>query len=440
MTNNIAESAPVKGKGCSCLLALVVLFVLFFVAACAVLIYPAPVLRYVFSRVEAQSGIALTFESAQYGFGTLTFKGADIGSLTINGLAAKRQQHHADNFDLKAEKVKVSLMPSGIVQVSGLRGSYERMPSDLAVPNKGGQNENVTASPKNYQLVALLLEDAEVDFIDRSLEKLFQATIKVENFAALQLGSPSLFEPYACLGTGQIGSATFVIERQDDKQKIEFSEVPFGLLVPYASALDDIFVSGSMNMQIDDLSDKTQKRVRVSIWLLPDCRIKPANEIVAPAIQSALQTLDQSALNDVRYLKGQIDRLRKVSESWSAELEGVSRMMDSLGALVPRDIRTKYDKYKNQFDRSRSIYVEWDNLTQELDRLKIDVVEDTFHQFIASGMPIEIDLHEVDGVWQYDTYAIVVRLVENNYRTVLSTKYQSRIQEIRNAVDLLLRL
>jgi nucleotide-binding universal stress UspA family protein len=215
--------------------------------------------------------------------------------------------------------------------------------------------------------------------------------------------------------------------------------MPLGLLAPYAPALDDIFDSGSMNINIDDLTDEKQRKIRIAVTLLSDCRIKSADEILAPAIQAALQTLDQSALPDVHELKGKIERLKLSTESLRTELEGVAKIVDTLKALAPRDVREKYDKYKNQYDRAKKSYDEWDTkfaaLLKDLDRVKVGIVEDTFQHFIKSGTPIEVDIQEVEGEWQFDAYETVVRLVEKNYRTILTGEYQKRIQELRDAVD-----
>jgi len=443
MENNIinepTKPAPVKGKGCSCLTALTLLFVLVFLAVGAVLIFPAPILRLALPYVETKTGIAVTFEKAQFAFGSLTNKGADVGSLTINGLTVKRQKQHADNFDLKIEKVEVSLMPSGIVQVSGLRGIYERI--DNQSIDEGGHREDTTASKKTF-INALMLQDAEVDFIDRTLEKPFQATVKVEQFAALNTGSSTLFEPYACLGNGQISSATFAIMQQDDRPRITLSEIPFGLLSPYAPVLDDIFVSGGMNILVVDLSDEAQKKIRVHILLLPNCRIKSADEILAPAIQTALQKLDQSSIPALRDAKEKIERLKTSSASLRTELDKVAQIIDTLKVLAPRDVREKYENFKSRYDQVTNAYEEWNTkfatLLLDLDRMKVGIVSDTFRHFIESGTPIEIDLQQVNGEWQYDWYDVVIRLIEKNYQTLIATQYQRRIQEIVDSVDRLL--
>jgi len=423
------------------LAALGALIVFLFVLLVAAVMFPAPIVRCVFSRIEAQSGIALTFDKVYFYL-------QDGAFLSIEGLALKRKNHHASNFDLRIDNVRMpAMMPhdfsSPVLLVSGLSGTYERIGNDPEVG--GGGIGGGKRGGGNTYIHALLLLDSEVDFVDRTLEKPFRGTIQVKECSIFKTSSPSLLEPYTFSAHGQIGSAKFTtdftkgaaIEDYGGLQ-MEITEIPLGFFAPYAPVLDDIFDSGNMNITIDDLTDETQKRIRVAVILLPDCRIKSADKIVAPAIQAALQTLDQSALNELSDLKGKIERLKTVSESWYTELEGVSRIIDTLSVLAPRDVREKYDKFKNQYDRARAIYSEWDILTKSFDRLKIRIVEDTFQQFIASGVPIKIDIQEVNGTWQFDAYETVVHLVENNYRTILATEYQGRIQEIRNTVDRLL--
>ena len=436
--NEPAEPAPVNKKGCSCLAALTLLFIFLVVAVGAILVFPTPVLRLALPYIEAKTGMAVSFESVR-----IDFEGF---FLNIDGLAVKRQNHHASNYDLKVEKVRVPVRglvePSFLVlSVSGLRGTYEKIGSESTEKTDNSEHKESTASEKTY-MKSLMLQDVQVDFIDRTLEKPFQATIQVEKFVALKTNTVSLFEPYACLGNGQISSATLAIVRQDDRPRIALSEVPFGLLSPYAPVLDDIFVSGGMNIVVDDFSNETQKKLRVNILLLPDCRIKSADEILAPAIQAALQKLDQSSIPALRDVKEKIDRLKTTSESLRTELDKVAQIVDTLKVLAPRDVREKYENFKSRYDRARASYNEWDTkfetLLRELDQVKVGIVNDTFRHFIESGTPIEIELQQVNGEWQYDWYEVVVRLIERNYQMLIATQYQRRIQEILDSVDRLL--
>ena len=413
-----------------------VLFVFLLVVLIAVLVFPAPVLRYVFSCVESKTGIAITFDKAYFYI-------ADGPFLSIDGLTAKRQNHRASNFDLQAESVRMSAMISKdfyspVLLVSGLRGTIERVGNESA--DKGQRKEKATS--KNTYIHALMLVDVEVDFIDRTLEKPFQTMIQIEKFAASKTDSPSLFAPYACLGKGFISSAEFGIMREEYRARVSLSEVPLGLFAPYAPVLDDIFVSGSVNIFIDDWTDETQKKLWVSIQLQPDCKIKPANEIIAPAIQAALRQLDNSSVSELQDLKRKIERLKVPAEAVRTRFNEVAKIIDSLSFLAPRDVREEYEKIKSQYDRAMAAHTEWnakfETLQRELDQVKVRIIEDTFQAFIDSGAPIEIELQEVDGAWQYDGDEVVAGLIERNYRTIINTKYQKHIQEIRDSVDRLL--
>jgi len=450
MTNNrdneSPKSAPVKKKGCGCLLlkALGVLFVLLVVAIVAAVIYPAPILRIAFARVEAKTGIAITFDKAHFILG-------DRG-LVFNGLAAKRENHHTGNFDVKAQTIAIgyTLSPPSVtlISLSNLRGTYERVGSDKTEKRvvgdgavKTDNREHKTAS-ESLSVKALVVTNVQIDFTDRTLEKPFRTTIQIEQFYAFDADRPWLFEPFVCKGIGQISSADFDIRltEQPARQQIELSQVPLGLFAPYTPVLDDIFVRGSMNILMDDLSDESQKKIRAAITLLPDCEIKPANEILAPAIQMALQQLDQSSVPALHDLKRKIERLKTDSASIRAELDRVVKIIDTLKALAPRDVREKYEQIRSRYDR----IVEWDakfeTLLRELDQVKVSIVNDTFRHFAQSGIPIEVELQQVDGEWQYDGYAVVVALVEKNYQTLIDTQYRQRIQELRDAVDRLLAL
>ena len=413
---------------------LVVLFVFLFVVLIAALAFPSPILRHIFSRVEAQTNIAITFDRAYFYF-------ADGSLLCVKGLAVKRQDHHSMNFDLQAESVQMPAMfpndfRSPVLIITGLRGIIERV----------GNDPDPAASEKTY-VSALMLVDTEVEFIDRTLERPFQERIQLNNFALSQTDLPALFAPYVCAGSGQIGAAMFAIvynNQGSQKQQMEIVAVPFGLLAPYVPILDDIFISGSMNIQIEELAVETHKYLRVKIWLQPDCEIKSANEMLAPALQGALQQLDPSSMPELQDLQRKIERLKTFAESMRSEVDRVARIMDRLSILVPREVREEYEKFKSQYDRAIVGYNEWNikfaTLLQELDQIKVRIVADTFQAFIDSGVPIEVELQEVDGEWQYDAYAVVIGLVERHYHAIIATVYQKRIQEIRDAVDRLLVL
>ena len=427
MTNGTKDS-PQRRKR-PIITAVVVLILFLFLLLIAAIVFPEPILRYVFSRIEAQSGTAITFDRAYFYLG-------EGSILAIDGLALRRENQHGDNFNLRAESVQMPAMVpddfrSPVLLVSGLRGTYERIGSE--------ENSDDQTEQDAINVHALMLLDAEVNFIDRTPAKPFQATVLIEKFSVTNTKKRSLLEPYTCEAIGQIDSARFTVgSAENDQYKIEIAGVPIGLFAPYAPVLDDIFDSGSMNIRIDDLTDRTQKKMRMTIALLPDCRIKPANEILAPAIQAALQKLDQSSLPDLHDLRGKIERLKASSENITAELDKVAKIIDTLKVLAPRDVRESYEKFKNEYERVKAVSDSWETLLHDLDQVKVNIVNDTFQHFIASGVPIEIELQEVDGEWQYDGYDVVARLVETNYKAVIASQYERRIQEIRDAVDRML--
>jgi chromosome segregation ATPase len=177
----------------------------------------------------------------------------------------------------------------------------------------------------------------------------------------------------------------------------------------------------------------------VSITLLSDCEIKSAEKIAASAIQAALQQLDRSSLPSLPEVKGKIDKLKTDTESLRSEFDKVAQIIDSLKFLAPPDVREKYENFKSKYDRAKTDYDEWntkyETLVRDLDRIKISIVKDTFQRFIESGVPIEIDLQEVEGQWQYDGYEVAVRLIEKHYRSILAVEFEKRIQEMHNAIN-----
>jgi len=442
MTNETKQ--PPKQKKRPFLTMLGVLSVLLLVVVIAVIAFPGTILRYVFSRVEAQTGITITFDNANFYL-------EDGSFLHISGLSVKRQNHPVCNFDLKAESVRMpAMMPidfySPALLITGLHGTVERVGNEETDEEESEKIGNDTAEKNETGIRAVMLVNSEIDFIDRTLEKPFRATIQITNFL-IRIESSTLFDPYACGGAGLISTAKFDItynEQGDQKQKIGFTEVPFGLVSPYAPVLDDIFVTGSMNVQINEMSDELQKKLRVNIWLLSDCQIKPANEILAPAIQSALRTLDESPASGLHDAKGKIEKLRVASLSLRTEVDKVAQLVGAVIALAPRDVREKYENAKNKYDQITNAYDEWntkfETLQRDLDRVKVNIIGDTFKYFIDHSVPIEIDLQEVDGEWQYDGYDVVARLIERNYRAIIAAQYQQRIQEINESVERLLAL
>ena len=451
-TSKTVRPAPVKKKGCgcagcACFTTLGLLILAPFIAAGTVLLFPAPILRWTLPHVETQTDATLMFEHAYFDFAEWF--------LTIDGLSARRQNHHTDNFDLKAEKVRMPVSflfePSGqTLFVVGLRGTYERVSSKPAEKKEPGKQKKETAL-ENFYVKVLYLRDVQVEFIDRTPVKPFQATIQIREFAAspiqyVEINRHSLFEPYTCITRGQINSAEFDvgITQESGKQYVWLPNVPLGLFAPYVPVLDDIFVTGSVTIRIDDISDETHKKIHVTFWLRHDCEIKPANEILAPALQTALQKLDHSSVPALHELKGKIERLKTNSTSLRTELDKVAQIMETLKVLAPRDVQEKYDNFKSRYDQITKAHEEWDSkfetLLRDLDQTKVGIVHDTFRHFVESRSPIEVELQQVDGEWQYDAYDVVLSLIENNYRTLIDTQYQRRIQEIRDAVDRLLTL
>lgn len=417
-----------------------VLLVFLLVVLLVAFVLPPVVLRYTFSRIEKETGTAITFEKAYFYL-------ADGSFLYVKGLAVKRQNHHSMNFDLHAESVRMpAMIPadfySPVLGITGLQGTIERMGSDPV--NEGEQQEKTTSDTTFINI--LVLVDSEVEFIDRTLETPFRATVQIENFVVGTTEEASLFTPYFCEGKGHIGSAKFEIIHHPDKLNptIEVAGIPLAVLAPYAPVLDDVFDSGSLNIQVDDISDKTQKRVRVSLTLQPNCTIKSVNDILAPTLQTALRQLDQSSASDLQDLRGKIERLKTAAESVRGKMDEVAQIVDRLSFLAPRDVREEYEKFKSQYDKAKAGHEEWSTklgtLEQELDYVKIRIVEDTFKTFINAGIPIEMELQEVDGKWQYDGYAVVIGLIKKNYQTVIAAQYQKRIQDIREAVERLLVL
>jgi len=395
--------------------------VLLLIAVISLVVFPAPILRIVFSRIEAQSGITLTFERAYFYI-------SDGSFLHIGGLTIQRQDHHAGNFILKAESVQMpAMVPSDfrspVLYITGLRGIYERVGND-------------TKSSGGSHIQGVMLKNAEVDFIDRTPENPFQVTVQINDLSLATTRHPSLFESYYIdFVSGRVDSAALVGGVEEDRRVFALTEVPLGIFAPYAPVLDDIFVAGSMNIMIEDFTDETQKKLRIDITLLPDCEIKSADEIFAPAIQTALQTLDQSSIPALHNLEGKIERVKTVTESLRVEADRFVQVIDTFRFLAPRDVQEKYDNIKNQYDRARATYENWQSLQHDIDQVKVRIVEETFRHFVKTGTPIEIELQEVNGEWQYDAYDTVIRLIERRYRAVIAAEYGQRIQEILNAAD-----
>lgn len=407
---------------------LVGLSLILFVVVVLAIVFPSAILRYVFSRIENQTGIALTFDRAYFYLQEGSF-------LYIDGLTIKRQNHSAGNFDLRADSVNMPAMVpndfrSPILVITGLNGTYERVGSD-------------PTEESDSFFHALMLINSEIEFIDRTLPEPFQATIKIDKFTVTNTKRRSLLEPYCCMGDGKVSTAAFgVAYAPEGAGRIEMIEVPMTLFAPYAPVLNDIFDSGSMNIFIDDLTDAAQKKLRVQINLLSDCRIKSANQILAPAIQAGLQKMDQFAVPNLVVIKDNIEKLRKFAESERAKLDKVVPIIEQLKFLAPREVREEYEKYKSQYDQAIAAYGKWnaeyDTLLQDLNRVKVNVVEETFQHFITTGLPIEIDVQEVDGEWQYDAYDVVIRLIEKTYRSIILVQFQKRIQDLHDSVGRLL--
>ena len=439
---NVAH-APSQKRKRSCLPTLLSgMILLLFAVVATVIIYPAPILRFIVSRIEAQSDIVLTFEKAYF----------SIGGLVLHGVSAQRQNHRDSNVDLTAKTVRIAIPSCSrpLASVSGLRGTYEIVGNKPAEKKSGNGDTAIKPNPKEQKEAkrnylggkkVLLLTDAEVSVIDRTPEKPFQATIQITDLDILcRFMGDGLLGAYACRGRGQVDAADLFVATNEALVR----QIPLGLLAPYVPVLDDVFASGSMDIHVVDISEDSQKMLHVRIWLLPDCRIKSADEILVPAIQTALKKLDPSSQPQLRDLKGKIEKLKMSSESLRSEVDKVAQILDTLKALAPRDVREKYESYKSKYDRIKNASEEWnikfDALLLELDKLKVGIVNDTFQHFIETRVPIEMTLHEENGEWQYDWYETVVQLIDNTYQARIAVEYQKRIQEMLDSVDRILVL
>ncbi|MCL2005901.1 MAG: hypothetical protein FWG73_07015 [Planctomycetaceae bacterium] len=435
------------------LLWLLILFLLLalIAAGIAILAQPAPIFRMLFDRVETQTGISITFDRV-YILYDLQKEPADAlrrGRLTFKGLALKRQNHPVINFDLTAETVRFSFLPYRYrhTTVSGLRGTIEKTGSRRDAELSGAESILESDWMDTFRLSRF--EDIEVECIDRTLAEPFHTTVRLEFGWISTIGNntTSLLAPYVMEIHGQIDSAPFFIAHNYPKEQVNILQnarigrIPIALFAPYAPILDDIFAAGTMNIDANDLSDASQKKLRLTITLQPDCRIKPADALLSPTIQTALQDLDDSVLPDLLVLQERVARLRRNTESIRADLDRVSGIIEALRVLAPRDVRQQYDRFRVQYDRAVADYDEWngrvETLVLELDRIKIRVIEDTFERFIESGNPIVIELQELDGDWVFDANEAVIRLLEDNYR-IMVLELQEHIREVRRAVERLL--
>lgn len=417
--------------------------ILFLLLLCIVfyfLFFPAPIARFVLARLETKTGIAVTFEKTYFNLGKR--------ALTFENVTAKRQNHPESNFDFQAATVHVDIPPQSkhpngafFLTVSALRGTYERTGKDGR--NERKDNGNKANKPSWQSRKKLLcLTDSEIVFIDKTLPQPFQATISFPNFDVTQFphaDNASMFGEYSLRGGGHINATTFFGIATNESL---LQPVPIEMIAPYLPILNDIFLTGSVSINMNDLTTEKQKLVLVKLYFSKDCQFKSADEILVPSIQSALRHLDQSSMPTLPELREKMGHLKTVSQSLRVEIDKVAPIVEALSALAPREVREKYDRLRRQYDRLRNtpdeLEAKLNVLLHDLDKMKTNLLADTLQHFIETRTPIEFYAKEIDGRWHADWEDAVVRLIEQNYQTLIADEYQMRIRELLDSVNQLL--
>lgn len=224
-----------------------------------------PSLRWIFSRVRARTGVALTFASASGNFFS--------GVATFKDLAVRRDGDPRSNFDLRAKEVRLDIRMSSALRrqiafesltISGLEGTYDRV-------SPHGQRTR----GHDFVVDRLVLENSSVRYRDRPLdEKVAEVTIVFERlecapFSRRQAVFDVLFRSTA---QGTIDGAPFTIRTESveggRKTFWKGHDLPLRFLAEYAGGGFAWFRSGTAEVDVVDSWKDDESREIESRWKL----------------------------------------------------------------------------------------------------------------------------------------------------------------------------
>jgi hypothetical protein len=353
----------------------------------------APLLRFILTNfVEPQTGVSITFETASGNF----FK----GRVNLFNYTIQRKNHPESNFNLKGDTlnihVSMSELVSGVIALKFLsiaetKGSVEW----VGKPEKPEEK-------RNFRIDRLQINGLHIDFVDRTIEKPFQANLDI--FVDIRTISSSLSQCYTAFfkdntwAIVKINNIPFVRETKGGKAVCQMDTVPIALFTPYLVLLE-CFNTGSMNIQMADKTDENGQKMRLSITLNKDCTVKMPEKMFEPAVRFAFQQLDKSTNASQRDIQVKLEKLRVQIETADQYMATVFRLPGL------EDVRKKYNELKTKYAE----------LKIKLELLKATVLMDALNRFLQSGIPIEFDLLIANDEVHLDMDSAFTGVLEKTY-------------------------
>jgi hypothetical protein len=235
-----------------------VFLVLFFLSAMvANTFYFEPLLRFSLRNVKNRFNVSITFDKAEGSFWT--------GKIQLQNVSVLRKNCQTSDFDLKGNNVEIDLSMVNLlywsfvfesVNVSGFKGTWEQIgKSDKLKPRK------------SFRIDRLSMEDIQIDFTDRTLEKEpFKIAIKLDNIESVPLRSDwAMFDVlFRSRGHGSVNDIPFKIDSGKGKYFWQMDNVPVNLFAYYIDALH-WFDEGKIDLVIENKFDKNEVSMHWSL-------------------------------------------------------------------------------------------------------------------------------------------------------------------------------
>lgn len=201
------------------------------------------ILRYSLRNAESRTKISVDFDKASGSLWT--------GRVKLDNVVIRRPKHSISQFDLKGETVELDLSVTKLlrwsfvfesVRISGFEGKWEQV------------GKSVQLKPRrNFRIDRLTMEDIRFDYVDRTAEKPFQATLVLDSLESAPLRSNlAMFDVlFRTKAAGNVNGIPFVIDSEKGKHFFRMNDVPIRLFSPYVG-LFEWFDSGNVDILVEN--------------------------------------------------------------------------------------------------------------------------------------------------------------------------------------------
>lgn len=213
-------------------------------------------LRYSIRNTESRTKISVDFDKASGSLWT--------GKVKLDNIAVRRLKHPTSQFDLKGKTVELDLSVIKMlrwsfvfesVNISGFEGTWEQV------------GKSVQLKPRrNFRIERLTMDAVQFEFIDRTQEKPFQATLVIDSMESTPLRSNmAMFDlMFRSRAKGTVNKLPFVVDSEKGKHYFRMEQVPIRLFSPYIGVLD-WFETGNVDILIEDAFEGKDVKIQWSL-------------------------------------------------------------------------------------------------------------------------------------------------------------------------------